>query len=390
MDRVKVLALKDGYKVELEKELLESTYNQTYAYDQECIVEYEGPGTLNKEIEFLLKRAFSDFEKINLKSLTLGNSALGAFCIHVASHNIDVERPTPFFAKCDVRKKIIRELENYKNHVSPAIPFNLRPNVDERRSITGAKYGLLVGNFVENSERLWTAIKSGHAKPIIQSLFENTLYAWRHPLHPVSSNSPLFSMTPLKDVDLSHLKARYFEAKKMDDSVLEPEELYGALSELPYVDFVKIRIHGDLHTENICCRSGEAILIDFASVDYGPPAMDPAFLEVSIAFRRWPGEFTDLNVWKKTIDQIYTFSAGIMIPTINIDPYQSGRVWDSISQIRNFAFSHTDNDQIEYLGCLAYWLFKVAKYPPLDEHDQDVLAYAYLKASTIVESLITQ
>jgi len=43
-------------------------------------------------------------------------------------------------------------------------------------------------------------------------------------------------------------------------------------------------IHGDLNTENIRARNGEAILIDFYNTRVGPLVADLASLEVSAIF----------------------------------------------------------------------------------------------------------
>ncbi|HSI28258.1 MAG: phosphotransferase [Methylophilus sp.] len=388
--RITILVNADDYKLNLDKHLLHALHNQTLSYNSDCQIVSNDSKPLDAEVELLLKRAFSDFKEIHLKPLRPGFSARNVFCIHVTSHILDVGRSTPFFAKVDEREKILKEMTNYKDHVLSAIPFNLRPNVDDRRSILGAKVGLLVGNFVENSDSLWSALKNGQGRSVIYSLFDQALYAWRYPLNANASNSPIFNISPLKSDDFDRLITRYERAKSLDDNVLEPGKLVEALNELPYMNFSKIRMHGDLHTENVFSRNGEAILIDFASVDYGAPSMDPAALEVSIAFRRWPSEFEEFEEWRKVVDQLYTFpNFKMSIPKLAHDPLRWAAVWNSIRQIRSISFAHSDDDRLEYLGCLAYRLFKAAKYPSETELDDDVLAYAYLLTSQITKHLKT-
>jgi hypothetical protein len=43
----------------------------------------------------------------------------------------------------------------------------------------GLTHGILVGNFVEQSESLWDVAKRGSAQPVIYSLFDEALRGWR-------------------------------------------------------------------------------------------------------------------------------------------------------------------------------------------------------------------
>lgn len=388
--QITTLAVENKESYQLEKCLIRKFYHQSPRFNVDCKITIDESQTLSPDCELFFKRAFSDFKEIHLKQLSPGFSASGVYCVHVLSPMLDMGRTTPFFAKLDTREKIIREMENYQNHVLPAIPFNLRPNIDENRCILGAKYGLLVGNFVENSVSLWSLISQGHARSAIYSLFDNALYAWRYPINALSSDAPLFFLESPSSDAIKTLKQRHKQAKEFCKSILEPTQLLKALNNLPLANFVKTRIHGDLHTENICSRNGEAILIDFASVKYGPPSMDPTALEVWIAFFKWPHEVKDFEKWRNLIDELYFLSPnGLSVPKLAHEPKPWTSIWNSIRQIRSIAFSHMEEDRFEYIGCVSYWLFRFANYSnqnPDSEMESKVRAYAYLLASKIASN----
>ncbi len=342
-----------------------------------------------------LKRAFSDCTEIHLKPLTPGFSASGVFCVHATL--AQGERPMPFFAKFDSQAKIIKEYENYMSFVLPTIPFNLRPNIDYQRCIFGGKKGLLVGNFVENSEPLWNFIITGNAKTPINSLFENTLNAWRHPLNTQTSNSNLIDkIEEPSGNQLDILKSRFEAAKRFGKDVLPPNELIDLLNNLPLIEFTKTRIHGDLHSENVQVRNGEAILIDYTKAKWGAPSMDPSYLEVWIAFFKWPN--LKFEKWKKIINLIYELEKGqITLPKIKHYPEDNAEnvaIWNCIRQIRALAFPlQADKSNREYQGCLAYSMYFFSKFQSKSEIkaknklEEQRRNYAYFLANKLASSI---
>ena len=159
---------------ELPRRVFKHLANVGLPYTETC--EIKNPNTLKlyDYQEVFLKRAFSDCAEIHIAPLKPGLSA-SIYCIHATIQN---EQPMPFFAKFDSLKKILKEQENYKDHVLPSVPFNLRPNIDPNRCILGATNGLLIGNFVENAASLWDCVIAGNSKAAINSLFEDSLRAW--------------------------------------------------------------------------------------------------------------------------------------------------------------------------------------------------------------------
>ena len=64
--------------------------------------------------------------------------------------------PWPFlyFLKVGRRDKIAREYLNYQGHALMYVPFHLGPRLNLERCGLGARYGTLVGDFVEEAESL--------------------------------------------------------------------------------------------------------------------------------------------------------------------------------------------------------------------------------------------
>lgn len=350
---------------------------------------------LTEEEQVFLKRAFFDCDEITLKSLKSGFSATGVYSIHATKGD---SRPMPFFAKFNTHTKVESECENYREHVLPFIPFNLRPNIDSKRCIQGAKNGLIVGNFVENSDSLWNYIRSGNSKSAIYSAFDTALHAWRHPLKLTPSKDRLFEEIEESDPEkLNFLSQRFIFAKTYENDVSPPIELIKKLNSLPLVKYIKTRVHGDLHTENIRVRNGEAILIDFEKVGWGPSSMDSAMLEIWIAFNDWP-QFISFHKWKECADKLYDISKlHIELPHVMHEPEEGVAIWNAIRQIRLLAFPlQLESQYSEYQGCLAYWMYRMATYPinnsnkNIAEIEEKCRGYAYYLSNQLANNMLNR
>jgi hypothetical protein len=338
-----------------------------------------------------LKRAFSDCKEITLQKLSEGKSA-SVFCVYAVAGE---GRHSPFFAKFDELVKIQEEHNHYKNDVLTFIPFNLRPNLIEDRCVEGANFGLLVGDFVEHSESLWEVVRRGDCKSALNSLFENTLSSWRIPLNKVDSPNKLFKAIDLKELDEDRrdlLEKRSILAKEFHQHI-PPDLLIKTLNDLPAVNYHTVRVHGDLHAENVRVRNNESILIDFFSVDWGPSSRDPAALEIWIAFAEWPKKVSFSN-WRKLIDELYDLSSEtIQLPKIKHQSQISSAIWNCIRQIRGFAFAE-QIEQHEYQISLAYWLYKhstraVRGERKTDKDDDDKRrAYAYYLSNKLATETV--
>jgi Phosphotransferase enzyme family len=378
---------------ELPRRVFKHLANVGLPYIETCEIKKPNTLKLDDYQEVFLKRAFSDCTEIYIAPLKPGLSA-SIYCIHATIQN---EQPMPFFAKFDSLNKILKEQENYKYHVLPSVPFNLRPNIDANRCILGATNGLLVGNFVENAASLWDCIIAGNSKPTINSLFEDSLRAWRHPINPIRAKSNLF-IDIFREPDpeeLLLLNKRWRSAKKHCPNVTSPKNLIELITTFE-VEFVKTRVHGDLHTENVQVRNNEAILIDFTKVHWGPSSIDSTLLEVWIAFYKWPAK--SFEVWKATVDELYSLSNNyIELPKVKHHPEEYASVWNAIRQIRVLAFPLLlDNSHAEYQACLAFWMYKFATYKLSDDQklskkdrglEEQKRGYAYYLAYKLITSI---
>src|SRR6266540_1347081 len=134
---------------------------------------------VDDKAELLLRRCFHECSSILMKQLIEGRSKAKVFSAHAVFTDAAAgPRPLPFFVKIDTKHRINRERRNYEANIYHYIPFNHRPNIELDRCINGKTDGVLVGNFVENSESLWDFVRRGNAQQVIYSLFDNALRGW--------------------------------------------------------------------------------------------------------------------------------------------------------------------------------------------------------------------
>jgi hypothetical protein len=240
------------------------------------------------QTRLFFRRAFSDCKSISIARLKGGRSA-DVFSVYPLFRDSLVgPRPLPLFAKVDVREKILKEWDNYQTYVGRYIPFHARPNLEPDRCLVGASHGILVGDFVEQSESLWDVAKRGAAQPALYSLFDHALRGWRLQAY---EQDEWPTVQPRMFASLEHLfkpTNPIFTKRERDATafgeVRSPQEIFSILKAN---DGIKHRVapqHGDLHVNNIRALRGEAILIDFNSARAPAPLVaDPASLEVSLS-----------------------------------------------------------------------------------------------------------
>jgi len=336
--------------------------------------------------KLLLGRAFTDCSSLYIKKLSGGYSA-SVFAVSARFRDpIAGPRPLPFFAKIDERTKIEEEGKKYSQYVQHFIPFSSRPNLDEDRCILGGAKGILVGNFVEQSESLWDVVRRGTAQTPLYSLFDRALAGWRLQAfeNEPSNTSPFDSLSnQFKPTRVT--VPRLTEAKRLG-AVKTPQQIFDSLRNLPSIPFRKGPVHGDLHADNVRIRSIDAILIDFASVFHGPIVADPAALEVSIAFR-FPVEERENETWKSMIDTLYLESNLMSVPPPAREPLPREWLWTTVRQIRLIALA-SQVSPYEYQFALVIYLLRWAMYPP-DVHDEEYRrAYAYVVAERLCDRLL--
>lgn len=336
----------------------------------------------------LFRRAFHDCRSIAVQRLDGGRSAR-VFRVHAVLDNSLVgPRPLPFFAKFDAPHKILRERENYALYVAGFVPFNLRPNLDERRCLVGATRGLLVGNFVERSESLWEVARRGTGQAALHSLFERALQGWSLQAYTgLPVERPVLAELlggPRREVSDERLSAA--RALGLQRA---PTELLAALQALPMTPHRVGPMHGDLHAHNVQVRDGDATLIDFYSTRIGPLVADSASLEVSLAFQAYGGPGGgDAEGWRAFVDRLYQPAHLAACPPPLATPDPRGWLWDCVRHIRRVALASRTSPR-EYEAVLAFYLFRRATFATESRlpGDGDRRAYALLIAERILEAI---
>lgn len=354
-------------------------------------VAIQGDEDLCPEDRVLLRRAFSDCTLVKLVPLPGGRSA-EVYCGFAQLQDSQVgPRPLPFFVKLDRYPKIQREISHYRECTTLFVPFNQRPNIDENRCALGAERGIIVGNFVENSESLAALVDRGVAQGAINSLFDEALRGWRsQAYHSVTSAVHRRLIDSLTASNL--LTARPDQRRRLDEnaerarslgSTLSPTNLIELLQALPPMEHRCALMHGDLHGENVRVRGGDAILIDFASVQHGPLVGDPAMLDAALACA---SGMSDERAWGSLVDNLYAFENVRMLPLPRDAAEPGAHLWNSIRYIRRIGLSDQMSDG-EYATAVAICLLRLALHKPPPKEDRGRRPRAYVLAERLLRRL---
>jgi hypothetical protein len=346
---------------------------------------------LSSAAKFLLRRAFSDCVSIQIQRIPGGRAATNVLSVHALYKGSLVGlRPLPFFAKIDKQHRVKREMDKYHEFAVHYIPFNLRPNLVKSRCILGFDYGIIVGNFVEQSETLLDAARRGHAQGPIYSLFDNALKGWRTQSK-VLQGSIYKKMYIEKNgnflpfIDSNKITSECLSFAKEFGSKLEPCDLLKKLEEIPEILYQSAPIHGDLHSLNVRVRNHDAILIDFSSTRHGPLLSNYASLEISLAFEVSPLD-KDFEGWLDLMDTVYCLTFINKTPPPVKDPHDREWLCACIRQIRILALAEQKSSQ-EYSTLLAIHLLRQATYPGRTEEEKRRNAYAYVLAEQLINRI---
>jgi hypothetical protein len=269
----------------------------------------QGFGTLEGErhrsAEILLRRAFSDCDRIALTSLDGGRSE-DCSVWKVEAHRGN-ECCEPFVAKFAKRQTLEDENSTWNQHVLDFVPFPFRaPPVDER-FVKGATYGLLVSRLASRSQRFDEYVGSVKSTELtIVSLLDGALRNWRRNTNAKDAQLGRIYALAADESEQTHqshqrqgrirksilpgrtrLQDAYQLALKRDLQVPSPDALWQLLLDLPSIQYRECKAHGDLNARNVFVRwnAVDIILIDFSHAgDNGPLSRDPSRLEVSLAF----------------------------------------------------------------------------------------------------------
>jgi hypothetical protein len=333
--------------------------------------------------ELLLRRAFSDCERIYLERLGGGKASIGVYRTHAWLKESQVgPRPLPFFVKIASPAEVAKEQQCYIDYAEHYIPFNLRPNLDRRRCVHARNRAALVGSFVDDAVPLRKSLRSGHGIGALFSLFETSLRGFRlQPFH--KQDAPRSNV--LKGFADYRIWTEGLAADIREQAIsfgltVSPEEMRAKVCQAaePLKCWVA-PYHGDLHAGNIMIRGSDAILIDFSSAANGPLTADPAALEVSLMF----GTDSDddpasFQQWRSFIDEMYVQPISSLHPPVFYDSTPGRFSWlgRSLRELRH-VFLGCGCDCIEINLVLATYLMRFARLPLEDLPSKELEDLAY-------------
>jgi hypothetical protein len=341
---------------------------------------------LSVEEKLLFRRAFWDCAEIIAEPLPGGNSG-SVFCIYATFRDSVVgPRPLPFFAKIDLKRKIVRELNNYKIYTEHFIPFSSRPNLDHSRCLVGSSQGIIVGNFVEHSETLWDLAIRGHANNAIHSLFDEALRGWRLQAY---QDNKLPSESNLYEQLGNIVKAERIPQKRVSTAfslgaTFKAEEIVSLAKSLPAMAHRSAPIHGDLHAKNVRVRDSDAILIDFNSTRSGPIIADPASLEAALVFSMANSKDDDDEGWRKTVDRLFDEKYFVQAPPPANQPLPREWLWNCVRQIRLVALS-MQTTKFEYATVLGIYLLRCSMFKADYPQEEFRRTYAYMLGERLLK-----
>jgi hypothetical protein len=369
----------------------------------------KGDAPEKEEDIFLLRRAFSDCQCITLQALKKGFSGARVFTVYAEFPPGEaVPFPLPYFAKIDSWEHIMEEYEAFDRFVTRYVPFNQRPNCEPKRCLVGLNDGIIVGDFVDNSEPLADLVQPNGARGVIHSLFDDALRGWRQQAYVGKEriSLPEFRSRILKP---EKIKSTHETLAREFGAQMKPQELTRLLDQFAKHSYRRGPVHGDLTTQNILVRNGEAVLIDFCKSAIGPVAADLASLEIAVCFSMEADSAWNVKdatgdkfyenserfiEWRRHIDKLFTFAPGEfgLVPPYQEPPSAHKWMWSVCRQLRLMAYYIEPNEQA-YSYLLVAYLLRMAQYPEKEEmikpHTPDavVRAYAYWCAERLLGAI---
>ncbi len=352
-------------------------------------------GTDIPTLQLLLRRAFSDSDKVELESLTVGTEALAFRAEVTGATKWAAPSPLPYFVKYAPVYRIDKELKNYRRYVGSYIPFNHRPNLVYERCLMGEANGLLVGDFVENSEPLGQAVSRGTVHSTIHSLFQSALRGWRRQaFHDPEQQFAVERVASIYDSLQRDCRLELFRsqiAKPIDNlsaalgATMTCQDLVAQVRQFPRVRHLRGLIHRDLHANNVHAHASDAILLDFYAASFGPLLYDAALLEVSFAFELDYGEGDD-DQWTHAIAELYSDRAikHPLSPRTYRGAYAG--LMDAMQEIRLYA-QGLQLEEGSYAQALVIALLRVASRPAMMQKHPTRSAYALVTAERLLRTM---
>lgn len=336
---------------------------------------------LTDSAKLLLQRAFWDCSGVHLSPITTGNSGVDVFraCAEL-SGGLHGQWPQPHFVKLGNRQKILSEYINYIGHVDPYIPFHLGPHLVTDRCCLGASDGILVGDYVEESEDLCDCAPEGRSAPAIACLFDRTLLGWHRRAHEVDISIAvgLLGRFPRRINAARMARARELGATQ------EIKALRTLFERCTSTPVLVGPIHGDLHSGNVRVRATDAIVIDFLQHCDNPLVFDAACLEASLLIEGFANDERPTQVWLESLRPLYDLPP--LDQRTSQVKLQEPSFWfhASVLQIRRYA-RQWECKPNQYAGALALaMIIKAQKDPGASEPEASRRAGAYVIAERIL------
>jgi len=347
-------------------------------------------GDLNEHDLLLLRRAFAGCSEVHLFSMMEGRSGAQVYRAQVRMDAaVHGGWSQPYFVKLGKRKAIEDEYVNYEDKADPYVPFHLGPNLLPERCCLDGYHGILVGDYVEESESLKECASAGRASQAIACLFDRTLRGWYRNYNAVD-RSFLELCSGVPDNYPSEIRAM---AKEIG-ARYEPATFADHLRRCTDKQWLAGPVHGDLHATNVRVRGSEAILIDYGSHKTDLILRDIARLEVSLLVDGFGGKPYEKRVgdsafkgqeWLDDVIKLYQVN-----PTGNDlkhheDP-KSHAYWyhTCARQIRLHAKQY-ERVPHQYAAALVYELLKKASR---DDHAEGFELYRRSAALYLAEQLV--
>jgi hypothetical protein len=343
---------------------------------------------LPSESEILIRRAFWDCADVHLVPMALGDGRSGVPVYRAyaelqpghAKGQIGMW-PQPYFVKIGSRRKIFEEYENYEDNVDPYLPFHLGPHLVHERCCLGAHEGVIVGDYVEESESLRDSARKGCAAAAIACLFDRTLLGWyRHAseIQVPLSERLLASFPRPRKIDPS----RFARARELG-ATRDVSQLRDLFQRCDSVPVLVGPIHGDLHSANVRVRATDAIAIDFGAHCTFPLVYDAACLEASLLVEGFGDDQRDIQEWLTSLEPLYDISP--LNPLRPTNPKNRSSWFHAcVRQIRHYA-RQWERGKLQYAGALAVALLvKASKDKDATEPEASRRAAAYVLAERVL------
>lgn len=341
----------------------------------------DGVKNLDPDAELLIRRAFWDCGDLHLFSMAEGHSGVRVYRAYAElAEGLHGQWPQPYFVKIGDRLKIFTEYQMYEEKVDPYIPFHLGPHLVRDRCCLGANAGVIVGDFVEESESLLACACQGRAATAIACLFDRTLLGWHR--SPRKVWSPLSA--GLLQCFPSRINSNRFARARVLGATRDLNALRAFFERCTSTPVLVGPIHGDLHAANVRVRATDAIVIDFFAHRDFPLLYDAACLEASLLVEGFADDDRDSEEWMLSLTPLYDKS--LFDGTLAHPNPKERSCWfhACVRQIRRYA-RQWECGKHQYAAALAVALLrKAVKDKDAPEPEASRRAAAYVLAERVL------